>query len=265
MKLLSTLFILSSFIFYSQAQTLSEQYRPLLDSLKKQDYSKAIALIDRLQYFEDSINFGLKLEKAHLLLLTGSSIESYNESYQVFTKSKNREEISLALLYAAITFIEQKQYGTAIMFMERADIVEKYKTARNIILGYTYFLAGENEKAKQYFEYAGLSDYQSIFGKELKKLKKERTLILISSILVPGSGYAFHGEGYKASTAFLLNAFVISTAIRIGSNSFIDGFLFAVPIMMRYYFGTIMKTDKISLLKIEKYKHQKLIYISKLN
>lgn len=261
MKLLSILFIISSFHFNAQAQRLSHEYRPLLDSLKKTDLNQAIALIDRLQYFEDSIHYGLKLEKAKLLLLQGNSIEAYSESYQVFTQSKNKEEISLALLYAAITFIEQKQYGAASMFIERGDIVEKYKTSRNIILAYIYYLTEQKEKAKQYFEYAGINNYHILFGKDLKRLKRERTLILMSSILIPGSGYAFHGEGYKASTAFLLNAFVISTAIRIGSNSFIDGFIFAVPIMMRYYFGTIMKTDKISLYKLEKLKQDKLLSI----
>ena len=246
------------FYFYKPVSAINDyQYAQLLDTLiYKQEYNSALDLVDRMIFFNNpDSNTSLIIKKAYLNLCTGSFSQVYPILYPLLKSADTSRSRSISLMLTGLSFVGMEDYYTALFFLEQSGIHNVHKTARNLICGYCYLMVNNTKEAKKFFEYSGIDDFNGKYIYPIKKLKFERTLLLISSIIIPGSGQLIKGEIVNGISGIALNAFLVHSIISIGTNSIAEGIIFALPLFLRYYYGTISRVDKVSKNNIKEYNY----------
>lgn len=148
-----------------------------------------------------------------------------------------------SILYCSMALVEMNDYFAALVFLEQFPVTPKHYTARNVWLGYLFLMTGEEYMAVQMLYNAGIKIEPKYVFKELRKSRRKRRVALMMSVLVPGAGQWLYGRPVEATSALAINAALFWIGIPIALASPLDGVLFVMPLLGRYYVGSIAKLD----------------------
>jgi tetratricopeptide (TPR) repeat protein len=222
--------------------SFSQDYKILLDSLRKVDTYQALALVDRILFFnKEETNFW-QIQKLKLSIKHGDYQAAYNTSIGILNnKQTSIEEKNETLIWIAILFYLQKDFEKALFILEETIFLDKYRSTQCLLVAYTYFRLKDNQKANQYFEYAGIPNAVQDLKKASLSTVRKQNFVFISSCIIPGLGHFFYEDVYAGTTALALHTFLSYNLYVFYLSSPLAATILILPINLRYYIGTIQK------------------------
>ena len=224
-------------------------YQPLVDSLIKiQHYQEALELTDRLLFFSDQESKNeLILLKSKIQIKLELPLEAYGTLDEIISNpTTDHKTFSQSIIYSAIAFIQKEEYQTALYFLETRPLEENWKNIRNILAAYCYYMENDRKNSKIQLGYSGIDKTEELFyNKKLRKLETKRNVNLAISYIFPGYVYLIKKNVGHAVSAVSVNSLLLYWTVTTAIFSPIDALLFTMPLSMRYYFGTQVRSEKI--------------------
>ncbi len=254
---------------FAVAQNKHECYQHASEQMKLGNFDNAIHGFHRVLFFDATDYTGDALfNLAKCYRMVGAYEKSrvfYDQAFMATESDSLKAEI---VFEKAIAYTLSNNYYFALI--ELMNLPEntsaENKLRSHFYLGINYYqlesFGAAKKEFRKYLEAKSSNKVDSldIWFDETRKLKRYRpNLAAFSSLIIPGSGQLYAGEGREALNSFLLvGAFDVLFFAVAKNYSFLDAYLTVFPWLQRYLFGGFKSAKRLTLERREERKD--LIY-----
>ncbi len=268
----SLILSINCFFFTCHCQTAEESYRMADDLFSHGQYEAAIALYERVAFFDQGRQSDCYLQIGRAQLYLGQYTNAEKQFEYGFQSATNDSSRAVIIMDKALLYILTGRYDMAQLELFSIDnaVDSMFHFRYNLLLGLSLLGQNKFEESRQHLLLIvktgkEKNSLDSLIAVARKWEKRKPGAAFYMSLLLPGSGQLRYSYYQEAVNSFMLNGLLFTLMYMVYTEyGMLDASLSVLPWIGRYYLGGATLAEKLAIKKTAAMKEEVFYEIIKL-